>query len=264
LGPQILITDGTERAALAGARALVAAGYVVHVAAARPWSLAGVSRHVQRCLLTTDPFADPPGYAAEVGRIVADRGIGVVLPMTDASVEALLEHRHLLPPTVALPLADLATYRRASDKGQLLELARAAGFTVPETVVLECHDKDATWPDELFPAVVKPHRSVVTVNGKRRALAVSFVRNADECRQALAHLPPGRFRSAATTRGGGRRRAVRAPMGRPHGRAVRAPPSAREAAGGGVSVYRESIPLDPELVRAGNGCSTRSTGKGSR
>jgi len=252
LGPEILITDGTERAALAVARALVTAGYQVHVAAARPLSLAGVSRGVQRCLLTTDPFADASGYVAELGEIISGRGIGVLLPMTDVSVEAVLEHRHLLPPAVALPLPGLAAYRRASDKLQVLELARAAGFAVPQTVVLDCRDQGGAWPDELFPAVVKPHRSVVTVDGKRRSLGVSFVGDATECRRALAMLPPAAFpvllqrRVAGVGEGLFALRWEGRTVARFAHRRLREKPPA-----GGVSVYRESIALDPRLVSAG-------------
>jgi predicted ATP-grasp superfamily ATP-dependent carboligase len=252
VGPAILITDGTERAALAAARTLVAAGSEVHVAATRQWSLAGVSRGVQRCLLTSDAFADPSGYVAELGRIITDHGIGVLLPMTDVSVEAVLEHRQLLPPAVALPLPDLATYRRASDKLQVLELARAAGFLVPETVVLDCQDQDGSWADELFPAVVKPHRSVVTVDGRRRALGVTFVRNSAECRQALALLPPAAFPVLLQRRVTGVGEGLFAlrwegrTVARFAHRRLREKPPA-----GGVSVYRESIEPDPPLVSAG-------------
>ena len=252
MGPKILITDGTERAALAAARSLVAAGYEVCVAAKHNWSLAGVSRGVQRCLITTDGSTDPSGYAAEIGHIVTHRGIAVLLPMTDVSVEAVLEHRHLLPPDVVLPLPDLSTYRRASDKLEVLELARSAGFAVPETVVLKCADQDEAWPDELFPAVVKPHRSVVTVDGRRRSLGVTFVRDAAECRQALALLPPAAFpvllqqRVAGVGEGLFALRWEGRTVARFAHRRLREKPPA-----GGVSVYRESIALDPRLVSAG-------------
>jgi predicted ATP-grasp superfamily ATP-dependent carboligase len=252
VGQKILITDGTERAALAAARALVAAGYEVHVAATRNWSLAGVSRGVRRCLLTTDPFADPSGYAAELGQVITDRGIRVLLPMTDVSIEAALEHRHLLPPEVVLPLPDLHTYRRASDKLQVLELARAAGFDVPETMVLDCADQGDSWPVELFPAVIKPHRSVVTVDGKRRSLGVTFVRDSAECRRALALLPPAAFpvllqrRVAGVGEGLFALRWEGRTVARFAHRRLREKPPA-----GGVSVYRESIAPDPRLVSAG-------------
>jgi predicted ATP-grasp superfamily ATP-dependent carboligase len=172
--------------------------------------------------------------------------------MTDVSVEAALEYRHLLPPDVVLPLPDLPTYRRASDKLQVLELARAAGFFVPETVTVHCGEQRGVWPDELFPAVVKPHRSVVTVDGKRRSLGVTFVRDSAECRRALALLPPAAFPVLLQRRvaGVGEGLFVLRWEGRTvarfaHRRLREKPPA------GGVSVYRESIAPDPRLVSAG-------------
>jgi predicted ATP-grasp superfamily ATP-dependent carboligase len=158
----------------------------------------------------------------------------------------------LLPPTLALPLPDLATYRRASDKLQVLELARSAGFAVPETVVLECGDQEGAWPDALFPAVLKPHRSVVTVEGRRRAVGVSFVRDSAECRRALALLPAAAFPVLLQRRVTGVGEGLFAlrwegrTLARFAHRRLREKPPA-----GGVSVYRESIALDPQLVSAG-------------
>src|SRR5437879_4388423 len=123
---RILITDGNERAALAAARSLTRAGHAVCVATPRRVSLAGVSRGVRPRLVAPDPLTDPAGYAAEVGRIAEQEGTGVLLPMTDPSLEAVLQHREALPARVALPFPGLGTYRAASDKAHILTLARAS------------------------------------------------------------------------------------------------------------------------------------------
>src|SRR5437870_3073706 len=118
----ILVTDGDERAALAAARSLVAAGYDVHVAARGRWSLAGVSRGVRALVARADPLARPAAYAGEIGHLARDYAVSAVLPVTDPSVEALLEHRGALPSEVVLPLPALEVYRRACDKAQTLAL----------------------------------------------------------------------------------------------------------------------------------------------
>src|SRR5258708_3829116 len=91
-----------------------------------------------------------------------------------------------------------------------------------------------------FPAVVKPHRSVVTVGRTRRKLVVTPVADAAACRGALAGLPPAAFpvllqrwvdgvgEGFFGLRWGGRTVATFA-----HRRLREKPPS------GGVSVYRE-------------------------
>lgn len=252
MGPGILITDGTARAALAAARALVAAGYEVHVAAASRLSLAGVSRGVHGCQLASDPHYDPAGYAAELGRLIPARGISVLLPMTDVSVEAILEHRHQLPRDVAVPCPSLAVYKRASDKLQLLDLARSAGFAVPETVVFDAPDERRARQTDVYPAVVKPHRSMVTHEGSRRHIRVAFVSDPEACSRVLTALPPAAFPVLLQRRVSGPGEgffALRwdgdAVATFAHRRLREKPPA------GGESTYRESIAPDPQLVSAG-------------
>lgn len=245
----VLLTDGNERTALAAARSLVRAGWEVGVASdgGRRLSLAGVSRGVRGFRLESDPLTDPRAYAVEVGELATRYGVRVVLPVTDASVDAILACRELLPTTAALPFPALETYRRAADKGAILELARAAGLAVPETVVLS--DASADIPGaEFFPAVLKPHRSVA----RARRFGVQFAASARECRALLDQLDSAAFPVLLQRR-------IRGPgeglfMLRWNGQVVaefahrrlrEKPPE------GGVSVYRESIPLDPELSVAG-------------
>jgi predicted ATP-grasp superfamily ATP-dependent carboligase len=251
---RILITDGNERAALAAARSLVRGGHAVHVAAPRRLCLAGASRGVRPHLLVTDALADPAGYAGEVARLTRRQGIELLLPITDPSLEAVLEHRAALPPNVALPFPDLSAYRAASDKAQVLTLARACGFGVPDTRLIATPlAGDAAVPEAaFFPAVVKPHRSVITVGGIRRKVAVTLVADRAACRRALADLPAAAFpvllqrrvwgvgEGFFALRWGGRTIAMFA-----HRRLREKPPS------GGVSVYRESIALDEQLVGPG-------------
>jgi predicted ATP-grasp superfamily ATP-dependent carboligase len=250
---RVLITDGNERVALAAARSLVRAGHTVCVTAATSLSLAGVSRGVRGQLLAADPFTQPASYAAELGNVMRQQGTTVVLPMTDASLEAVLEHRHMLPDEVLLPFPDLETYRAGSDKARILTLAQGCGFGVPETrMVATPGDYDVDMPADFFPAVVKPHRSVVMEGGVRRKLVVTHVSNAVACRRALAALPTAAFpvllqrrvsgvgEGFFALRWGGRTVSMFA-----HRRLREKPPA------GGVSVYRESIALDDGLMGPG-------------
>jgi predicted ATP-grasp superfamily ATP-dependent carboligase len=245
----VLLTDGNERTALAAARSLVAGGWDVGVAAGkgRRISLAGVSRGVRRLRVEADPLADPSAYAAEVGRLAARHRVRVVLPVTDASVEAILAGREDLPPTAALPFPHVETYRKAADKGAMLEYARTAGLAVPETVSLATADAELPGAD-FFPAVLKPHRSVT---GGRR-FGVQFVDTAAQCRAVLRNLASAAFPVLLQRRvkGAGEGLFMLRWNGRvvaefAHRRLREKPPE------GGVSVLRESIPLDLDLAAAG-------------
>src|SRR3989454_46913 len=217
-------------------------------------SLAGVSRRVRSHTLATDTLQQPADYAAELGTIARQERIDILLPMTDPSVEAVLEHRAALPETVVIPFRDLATYRASADKAHVLELARSSGFDIPETRIIASADEcdDALSDSTFFPAVIKPHRSVVTVGGARRKIAVTPVPDSAAARRGLSALPVAAFpvllqrwvegigEGFFALRWGGRTVAMFA-----HRRLREKPPA------GGVSVYRESIPLDERLVGPG-------------
>ena len=248
----VLLTDGNERAALAAARSLVRFGLKVGVAADRRFSLAGVSRGVRGLRLSTNPLADPEAYAAEIGGLARQLEVRVLLPVTDASVEAIVAGHRLLPSSVALPFPDLSTYHAASDKAEMLDRARCAGLSVPETVLLESPDDSLPITAGFFPAVLKPHRSVVRSVVGAVQLAVRSVDTLEACRSALRAFPRAAFPILLQrrVRGSGEGLFLLRWEGRmiaefAHRRLREKPPD------GGVSVYRESIPLDSELATVG-------------
>ena len=237
--------DAQERASLAVVRSLVRAGCVVTAASPLRWSLGGSARGARPLHLDTDPLADPRGYAEAVSALAASVSAEVLLPISDPSVEAILEHRDLLPAGVALPFAPLSVYRAASDKLLIHRLALASGLAIVETAVVQ-QAGDAV-PDDpaLYPGVVKPYRSVVGGDGERQKLSVRQVADRESCARVLAELPAeaypvlvqrrvvGPGEGFFTARWDGRT------LGRfAHRRLREKPPS------GGVSVFRESIDLD--------------------
>jgi predicted ATP-grasp superfamily ATP-dependent carboligase len=250
---RVLITDGDERAALAAARSLRSAGAEVHVTARSRVSLAGVAAGVRGWAVPADPRAAPGEYAAAVARLSGALDVRLLLPITDASVEAVLAHRDVLPPGVVVPFPPLASFRAASDKLRVLTLARAAGFAAPETRVLAAPAEAATADlESVLPGVVKPHRSLVTADGVHRKVGVAFVGDPAACRRAVAALPPAAFPVLVQrrVRGPGEGLFVLRWDGElvavfAHRRLREKPPA------GGVSVYRESIAPGVRLLRAG-------------
>jgi predicted ATP-grasp superfamily ATP-dependent carboligase len=250
----VLVTDGDTRAALAATRCLVRAGYCVYVTERGDTSLAAAARGARALVAPSDPLAQPRAYAGDVARLADRIGARVVLPVTDASVDAILNNRELLPPHATLPMPHVGQYECASDKTRMTVLAREAGFAVPHTLVIESPDDTLRLPEfPGYPAYLKPRASVVAVSEQRRhKLGVIVVDSAVACRDALRTLPPAAFPAQLQSRVHGPGEglfllrwngAVLAEFA--HRRLRELPPS------GGVSVYRESIALDPELAAAG-------------
>lgn len=252
MGVPVLVTDGDERAALAVVRSLGRAGYAVHVCSTRGRSLAGASRHCVGEERVPDPLRAPGDFVDALERYARRVHARVLLPISEASVLAVLAERARFA-GISVPFPEEAAFHGVCDKPRVLEVARALGIAVPEQRVLAAaEDIDDLDPDAVrYPVVVKPGRSVAGDGSGRQKTTVSFARDGVELRAQLARLPAAAFPVLLQQRivgpgvgiflllWDGRTEAVFS-----HRRIREKPPS------GGVSVYRESIAADPALVHA--------------
>lgn len=248
--PHVLVLDGGERASLSVVRSLVRAGARVTATAGERWSLATVSRGVRGARVVRDPLEDPAGYAREIADIAGHVEADVVIPVTDASADAMLEHRLLLPSRVLLPFPSWEIYRAASDKVLVHALASEFGIGVPVCEIVRRHGDSAPEDSRLYPGVVKPHRSVVG-RAPRRKTGVRFVADVNECRRVLAELGADAFPVLVQGRVVGPGEGVF--IGRWAGRTIARFAHRRlreKPPAGGVSVFRESIELASDLLMA--------------
>lgn len=246
-GVTVLITDGEQRASLAVARALGRAGYSVFVCSRDGASLTGASRYVQADSAVADAMLAPAQFAEQVKALGGRLGIDLFFPMTEASILALLDSP--LAGSRSVPFPDLTRFSAISDKSRVLKAARSLGLAVPDQ--FEAADKTEAigLKDELrFPLVIKPARSV-NVTGPRAKWGVSFVEDRDQFIGLIDSLPSEAYPILC------QRRIIGPGVGvflliwndqviasSAHRRIREKPPS------GGISVYRESIHVDPGLI----------------
>ena len=244
----VLVTDGEQRAALAVVRSLGRAGYQVHVCSARSNSIAGTSRSCAGSYRTPDPLRDPQGFLAELTRLAAATKADVLLPVTEAALLAVLPYRDRF--NCAIPFSAASAFERICDKRQVLEAAKAHGIAVPGQTELASRDDISRVHGSLqFPLVVKPCRSVAGKEGERIRAGVMYAADANELSEVLDRIPTAAYPVLLQQRidGPGFGISVLIWDGElfaafAHRRIREKPPS------GGVSVLRESIPLDRELL----------------
>jgi predicted ATP-grasp superfamily ATP-dependent carboligase len=253
----VLVTDGEQRAALAAVRSLGRAGRRVIVAAARPRSLAGVSRYAAGQRVVPDPLADPSAFAEAVGRVVREEQVDVLLPIAEPAILAVLDRRESFG-ACRIPFPAAEVFRRVSDKAAVLALAPEVGIAVPEQRTLRSRTEVGAAAALGFPLVLKPWRSVAEGRGGRRSLTVLHAADAAELEARVATLPEEGFPLLAQRRilgpgagifllvWDGEIRACFA-----HRRLREKPPA------GGVSVYCESIAADADLVGRSRGLLER-------
>jgi predicted ATP-grasp superfamily ATP-dependent carboligase len=254
----VLVTDGEQRSALAVVRSLGRAGHRVLVASVERRSLAGGSRHASAEFLVPSPLHAPGAFAERVAAIARAEGVDAAFPVTEPSVLALLEHRAGLG-TMRLACDDLAKFRAISDKAALLALAPELGIAVPGQTVIPGPGSPLPDGGRLpFPVVLKPARTVGGSDGERGKFGVSHAGDVAELEARLASYPAAAYPLLVQQRvvgpgvgiflllWDGVTRAVFA-----HRRIREKPPA------GGVSVYRESIAADPDLVARSRGLLDR-------
>jgi predicted ATP-grasp superfamily ATP-dependent carboligase len=248
---RVLVTDGEQRASLAVVRSLGNAGHVVHVCASSARSLAGASRFARSEHPVASALTDPDRFTHDVQRIVAEHDVDTVIPMTEPALLALLPERDRFN-NILIPFASAETFAAISDKQSVLDAAASVGIAAPTQTVLS----DAAAARSLnlsalpFPIVVKPARSVSTGSGDRLKLAVQHAASASELRSILDAMDERAYPLLLQQRivGPGIGIFVLVWNGEliaqfAHRRIREKPPS------GGVSVYRESVAADPELLR---------------
>ena len=260
----VLVTDGEERSALAVVRSLGRAGYRVHVGARTARALAAVSRWAAGVLVAPDPLREPAAFVDAVAAYVAAQGIDCVVPVTDASMLALLPARDRLGDAI-IPFGTLDSFVALADKAGLRERAARLGIAFPRQVELHWSSRDQPLAGAVqFPVVVKPARTVAVSDGDDSAattvanaaagagpvkFGVRHAATADALAKVVDAMPRAAYPLLIQERivGPGvgvflllRDGEIMASFA--HRRLREKPPS------GGVSVYAESIVAPPGLV----------------
>jgi predicted ATP-grasp superfamily ATP-dependent carboligase len=248
---RVLVADGDERSALAVVRSLGRAGHVVIVGARRLASLSGASRFASARVELPDPLAAPDRFADALGDSVLAHQCEVVLPVTDASVLAVLGRPGAVAPAI-IPLPPLDRFLRASDKAAVAEAAVSLGIRVPRQVRAERRDElheQGAVRGLVPPLVLKPARSVAGEYGNRTKHGVVHAADWPAVERLARGLPNSAFPILMQERivGPGIGVFLLVWQGNlvaafAHRRVREKPPA------GGVSVLCESVALDPYLL----------------
>lgn len=244
------VTDGDERPALAVARSLARLGVKVIVGASGPTSLASRSRACARHVTYPSPYQHPEQFDRFLLDFVRRERVGVVVPVTEVTTYLVSRNRRVLLPHAAVAAPSFEAFDAVADKTLLVDRAIAAGVPVPRTEFVNgVTALRGAMKHIEYPVVVKPFRSRIRVTGGWLQTSVRYARSESELvalYQNTDYL--ARYPSMLQERivGPGTGLFVLCDHGRiraefAHKRLREKPPS------GGVSVFAESIPVDPLL-----------------
>jgi len=249
MSARILVTDGHQRSTLAVVRSLGRAGLDVTVVEDRLPCLASVSRYCARGLVAPSPVGTPGAFVDFLTDEVRRSPYDLLIPMTDVTSILVAEHADRLTPHVRVPLVPWERFSRALDKEYLIRLAGRLNVPAPRTWFVESLEELRPIEGELsFPVVLKPRRSKYLAANAWISEPVTYADSFAELRRRLKVVHPAvplpMIQERVTGPGcgafllcdHGRSKAVFF-----HRRLREKPPS------GGVSVLRESIPVDRQM-----------------
>ena len=245
----VLVTDGDQRATVAVVRSLGRKGLRVVVGEQRDKSLAGCSRFCSGRFTYPSPASDPIGFQRTLLEHIKTNRYKLLIPMTDLVCTLVAEIVEQLRPLLSVGMPEGGAYFHASDKGELLKLAQSHDIPVPATLFPnDISQLEALTADLDYPVVIKARRSRLQVGSIMAHGRVEYAHSREELiakfARSHANIPspivqerikgPGCGLFALCVRG--------EPLALfAHRRLREKPPS------GGVSVLRESAPLDDSL-----------------
>jgi predicted ATP-grasp superfamily ATP-dependent carboligase len=246
---RVLVTDGNQRSTLAITRSLGRRGIHVLVGEAAPNSLASSSRYSSGHVAYPSPYRHPQEFYSFLIEFLRKTEINVLMPITDVTTQIVAAHKDELQMHTRLAVPDLQSFDFVTDKWRLLKYAQELLIPVPQThfvrepgAVLEILELLR------YPIVVKPSRSWVFTEGGWNPTRVHYVGSEAALLRLYREEEYLRYPSLIQEQitGPGLGVFVLYDRGAPimffsHRRLRELPPS------GGISVLRESIPVDPLL-----------------
>lgn len=247
----VLVTDAHLGSAITVIRSLGRAGHRV-IAASDAHDSAGFrSRYAAGRLIHPMAADDPAAFVAAMLTAIERWSVDLVIPVTDMHVIPLAAARdRLLAAGARLGVADNEALEATRDKLRTIEMARASGVPVPDTVVVsDVATALREAPSFGWPVVLKPRFSrAVLADGRMTALEVTYANTADELSERIAApLRAGDVLLQRLHPGEGHGVEVLAAEGRvlaafQHRRLREVPVT------GGASAYRESVDVDRGLL----------------
>jgi len=177
---KILILDANQRSALAATRSLGKAGLFVICADEKKKTLAGSSKYASENITYPSPYTEQDKFIDHLLSNLVSLGVRYLLPMTDITAELTLKNKSRLS-DVTILLPDYDSYMFISDKYQLMRLALTNDIPIPKTLFINTIDELMLNIEDInYPVVIKPDRSIITLDGEYKKTTVKYANTKDE------------------------------------------------------------------------------------
>ena len=172
--PRVLVTDASERAALAVIRSLGKKGIEVVAADSVGLNAGFLSKYCSKAFIYPSPLKDKTKFINSMLRFVKNGDFELLIPITDLTMVPIVEHRDEFEDyvKVAAPPYEIAV--KAFDKAQTVRIAEKSGVPCPRTLLIDDIKTLKEVADDLrYPVVIKPRMKVFWRGGRGVMLKVT-------------------------------------------------------------------------------------------
>lgn len=191
---RILVLDGEHRSALAALRSLGRNGLEVYTGSEFANTISGYSKYCKKAFTYRSPCYYKTEFINDLKDIISKNDIGMIYPMTDASMYRVLQHEEELRKKVQIPAVSFEKYLSASNKSQLIRMASKRGISCPDSKHYENYeqalDKSNTFE---YPLVLKPQFSIIERNNQLVHCGVILIDSPLKLEKVLKERPYFQF-----------------------------------------------------------------------
>ncbi len=165
--PRVLVTDASERAALAVIRSLGKKNIEVIAGDSTRFNVGFLSKYCKQKVLYPPPLLRKTKFTRALLKLVRDESFDLVIPITDNTMVPILERKDDFEQYAKVAAPKYSTAIKALDKIETLNIARQHHISCPETVFGENinHVKDFS-KEITYPVVIRPRTKVKWIGEK--------------------------------------------------------------------------------------------------
>jgi len=172
--PKVLVTDASDRAALAVIRSLGKKGIEVTAAESSSFNAGFLSRYCKHRALYAPPQRSKKKFVESILGLVKKERFDLLIPVTAFTVIPISENKEDLEKYVRVATPDYETVMKAFDKTQTIRIAAEYNIPCPRTFIIEdlrCVKKTAE--EVNYPAVIKPRMKVIWTSDQAIMLKIT-------------------------------------------------------------------------------------------
>ena len=172
--PRVLVTDASERAALAVIRSLGRKGIEVTAGDSTRFNIGFFSKYCKQKILYPPPELEKSKFVKAMLKLVRDESFDLLIPTTDIALIPIIEHKEDFERYTKVAAPNYLTAIKALDKVETLKIAQQHDIPFPKTEfgedIEDIHDfsKDIT-----YPVVIRPRMKVKWIGEKALILKVT-------------------------------------------------------------------------------------------